>query len=116
MRVQAAAEAMEQVLEAGGAADYRSAEAAADLAGRMLRQADSAAQQSQQKRRSRGRRRRVTGDNYYGQSVVGGDLEIKREYQVDRRYREDILQEVQTSGYDEENRALLENYLRHVIR
>ncbi|MBM4250664.1 MAG: hypothetical protein FJ146_01675 [Deltaproteobacteria bacterium] len=115
-RIQAAAEAMEQVIEAGGAADYRSAEAGADLAGRLLRQADSAAQQSQQKRRNRGRRRRVTGDNYYGQSIVGGDLEIKREYQVDRRYREDILEEVQTSQYDDENRALLENYLRHVIR
>ncbi len=115
-RIQAAAEAMEQVIEAGSAADYRSAEAGADLAGRLLRQADSAAQQSQQKRRSRGRRRQVTGDNYYGQSIVGGDLEIKREYQVDRRYREDILEEVQTSQYDDENRALLENYLRHVIR
>ncbi|MEN9834850.1 MAG: hypothetical protein RL011_1043 [Pseudomonadota bacterium] len=116
MRIQAAGEAMEQVIEAGGAADYRSAEAGADLAGRLLRQADSAAQQSQQKRRNRGRRRRVTGDNYYGQSIVGGDLEIKREYQVDRKYREDILEEVQTSQYDDENRALLENYLRHVIR
>ena len=116
MRIQGALEAMEQVVEAGSAADYRSAEAGADLAGRLLRQAESAAQQSQQKRRSRGRRRRVTGDNYYGQSVVGGDVEIKREYQVDRRYREDILEEVQSSGYDEENRALLENYLRRVIR
>ena len=116
MRIQGALEAMEQVVEAGSAADYRSAEAGADLAGRLLRQAESAAQQSQQKRRSRGRRRRVTGDNYYGQSVVGGDVEIKREYQVDRRYREDILEEVQSSGYDEENRVLLENYLRRVIR
>jgi hypothetical protein len=41
---------------------------------------------------------------------------MKREYQVDRRYREDILEEVQTSSYDEDNRILLENYLRQVVR
>ena len=115
-RIQAAAKAMEAAVGAGNSLDFRSAESAADLSGRLLRQADSAAQQSQQKRRSRGRRRRVTGDNYYGQSVVGGDVEIKREYQVDRRYREDILDEVQSTSYDEENRTLLENYLRHVVR
>ena len=116
VRIQAAAKAMEATVESGNSEDYVTAESAADLAGRLLRQADSAAQQSQQKRRSRGRRRRVTGDNYYGQSVVGGDVEIKREYQVDRRYREDILDEVQSSSYDEENRTLLETYLRRVIR
>ena len=115
-RVQAAAKAMEAAVDAGNGQDFRSAETAADLSGRLLRQADSAAQQSQQKRRSRGRRRRVTGDNYYGQSVVGGDVEIKREYQVDRRYREDILDEVQSTSYDEENHTLLENYLRRVVR
>jgi hypothetical protein len=115
-RIKAAAEAMAQATDFGNKGVFNKAESYADLAGRLLRQAESAAQQAQQKRRSRGRRRRVTGDNYYGQSVVGGDIEIKREYQVDRRYREDILDEVQSSGYDEENRSLLENYLRHVIR
>ena len=58
----------------------------------------------------------MTGDSYYGQSVVGGDIEIRREYQVDRRYREDILDEVQNAEYDEDNRTLLESYLRHVVR
>lgn len=115
-RIQAAVEAMEMTNNNGSEGNYQVAESASDLAGRMLRQADSAAQQSQQKPRNRGRRRRVTGDNYYGQSVVGGDIEMKREYQVDRRYREDILEEIQTSSYDEDNRTLLENYLRHVVR
>jgi hypothetical protein len=115
-RIEAAAKAMEMTNEAGDGANYQMAESASDMAGRMLRQADSAAQQSQQKKRDRGRRRRVTGDTYYGQSVVGGDVEMKREYQVDRRYREDILEEVQTSSYDEDNRILLENYLRQVVR
>lgn len=115
-RIQAAIEAMEATLENGNTGNYTLAESSSDLAGRLLRQAESAAQQSQQKRKNRGRRRRVTGDNYYGQSIVGGDIEIKREYQVDRRYREDILDEVQESSYDDENRALLENYLREVVR
>lgn len=115
-RVQAAVQAMEGASESGNDNNFGLAESNSDLAGRLLRQAESAASQSQQKRRSRGRRRRVTGDNYYGQSVVGGDIEIKREYQVDRRYREDILEEVQNSPIDDENRVLLESYLREVIR
>ena len=44
-------------------------------------------------------------------------MEIQREYQVNRRYREDVLEEVRraraTEGRDKE---LLENYLRKVIR
>jgi len=115
-RIQAAIQAMDATGEYGSAGNYQLAESSSDLAGRLLRQAERAASQQQQKRRNRGRRRRVTGDNYYGQSVVGGDIEIKREYQVDRRYREDILNEVQSANYDEENQSLLENYLRHVIR
>lgn len=115
-RIRAAVAAMEGTAQSGESGNYQLAESGSDLAGRLLRQADSAAQQSQQKRRSRGRRRQVTGDSYYGQSVVGGDIEIKREYQVDRRYREDILDEVQAASYDDENRTLLENYLRHVVR
>ena len=119
-RIKAAAEAMEQTVKNGGEGNFGPAETFADQAGRLLRQADQAAkQQQQQSGRDRGRRRRVTGDNYYGQSVVGGDVEIKREYQVDRRYREDILDEVRNSGSggtDTENRSLLDNYLRQVIR
>lgn len=115
-RIEAAQEAMESTLKAGNDGNYALAESNSDLAGRLLRQAERAASQSQQKRRSRGRRRRVTGDNYYGQSVVGGDIEIKREYEVDRRYREDILNEIQDANLDEEQRALLENYLRHIVR
>ena len=115
-RIGGAFTAMSEALESGDREDFQVAETASDLAGRLLRQAESAAQDSQQKRRSRGRRRRVTGDSYYGQSVVGGDIEIRREYQVDRRYREDILDEVQNAEYDEDNRTLLESYLRHVVR
>jgi len=120
VRIKAAAEAMEVTVRNGGDGNFPGAETMADQAGRLLRQADQATkQQQQQGGRDRGRRRRVTGDNYYGQSVVGGDVEIKREYQVDRRYREDILDEVRNSGSggsDTENRSILDNYLRQVIR
>lgn len=116
VRIQYAIEAMEQTNQAGDQAQYVEAETNADLAGRLLRQADAAAQESQQKRRSRGGRRRVTGDRYYGQSVVGGDIEIRREYEVDRKYREDILDDVEATQVDEGDRKLLENYLRSIVR
>jgi hypothetical protein len=115
-RIQYAIDAMEQTNQTGDRGNFIDAESQSDLAGRLLRQADAAAQESQQKRRSRGGRRRVTGDNYYGQSVVGGDIEIRREYQVDRKYREDILDEVEQTQVNEEDRILLENYLRSIVR
>ncbi len=115
-RVQFAIKAMEQTNESGDQGKFTDAESNSDLAGRLLRQADSAAQESQQRRRGRGGRRRVTGDNYYGQSVVGGDIEIRRGYEVDRRYREDVLEEIQSTPVEDADRKLMENYLRSIIR
>lgn len=120
-RIKFAQEAMELALKSGGEENFPAAESASDLAGRMLREAENAAQQSQ-RNRSRGRRRHISGDGYYGQSIVGGDVEIRREYQVDKRYREDILEDVRESlsRSSEENniedRSVLENYLRSVVR
>jgi hypothetical protein len=116
MRIKAAVGSMSKVVDSGNNQSFSEAESASDLSARLLRQAERAAQQSRQKRQSRGRRRRVTGDNYYGQSIVGGDVEIKREYQVDRRYREDILNDVLSAPTENSDKALLENYLRQVIR
>lgn len=121
-RIKLAAESMSLTLESASSRNFIQAESASDLAGRLLRQAQSAAQRSQQNRSKRGRRRRVTGDNYYGQTVVGGDVEIQRDYQVDKRYREDILNEIRESLSNQEdgsktgNRKVLEDYLREVIR
>jgi hypothetical protein len=115
-RIKAAAESMDKTLKTGNGNDFVQAESQSDLAGRLLRQAESAARESQGRQKSRGRRRRVTGDSYYGQSVVGGDIEIKREYEVDRRYREDILDEVKGARAEGENRAILDNYLRKTVR
>ena len=116
-RIQAAVKSMEVTLESGNKEAFVQAESASDMAGRLLRQADNAARQSQKKEMRRGRRRRVTSDQYYGSSVAGGDVEIRREYEVSRRYREDILDEVRrATDSDGRDRELLENYLRKVIR
>lgn len=118
-RIKAAADAMKLTVESGGQQSFSQAESAADMAGRLLRQAQSAAQKSQREQRRRQRRRRVTGDNYYGKRIIRGDIEIKREYSVDRRYREEVLEDISNSqnavGGEEEARVL-EDYLRHVVR
>jgi hypothetical protein len=121
-RLKVAVDAMKLALESGSAQKFPDAEQGSDLAVRLLRQADSAAQKSQQQPQEGRRRRRVSGDGYYGQSIAGGDIEIRREYQVDQRYREDVLNDVRhtLSNGDEdssgEDRKLLENYLRSVVR
>jgi hypothetical protein len=121
-RIKVALEAMEITVSSGNDKKFTQSESTADLAGRLLRQADSAARKAQRQKAGGRRRRRVSGDNYYGQSVVGGDIEIRREYQVDSRYREDVLNDVQSLlesgavGGESAERQLLEDYLRNVIR
>jgi hypothetical protein len=117
-RVRAALDAMREVVNTGNEKGYAKSESFSDLAGRLLRQADNATRKSQQ-RSQRGRRKRVAGDNYYGQQITGGDVEIKREYEVNRRYREDVLDEVgryEGDSADQEEATVIENYLRRVIR
>ena len=118
-RMKAAVEAMRLTVESGNNKAFMQAESGADMAGRLLRQARNAARQDQRNQRRRGRRRRVTGDNYHGTRIIGGDVEIRREYEVHRRYREDILEEIRTSHMnsdDGDDAVLLENYLREVVR
>ena len=118
-RIKLAGKAMDAALESGNQNVFSQAESAADLAGRLLRQAQSAAQKSQSNRSRRERRRRVSGDNYYGKQVIGADIEIKREYSVDRRYREEVLDEVSSSKQNirnEDDKRTLEDYLRRVVR
>ncbi len=115
-RLKAAATQMQQTIEQGNAGQFAGAESSSDMAGRLLRQAEQAAQRARDSGQDRGRRRRVNGDNYYGQSIVGGDVEIKREYEVDRKYREDILDEVSRSRVDDDDKILLDRYTREVVR
>ncbi|SMF47974.1 hypothetical protein [Pseudobacteriovorax antillogorgiicola] len=116
-RIKAALEAMKLTVQAGNEDAFIQAETSSDMAGRLLRQADNAARKSQRQQQRRGRRRRVTSDQYYGSSVAGGDVEIRREYEVNRRYREDVLEEVRRArNVEGRDKQLLENYLRKVIR
>jgi hypothetical protein len=121
-RIEAAIESMRLTVESGNTGDFANAESASDLAGRLLRQAESAAQRAQQTSSERGRRRRVTGDQYYGTSITAGDIEIQRQYEVDRKYRDLILEDVQRTMYDDsirdspEEQRVLEQYLREVVR
>ncbi len=114
-RLEAAISAMDMTIAQAGKGEYTNAETTADMAGRLLREAEQSAARSQQKR-DRGRRKRTSGDDYHGNAVVGGDVDIKSEYNVDPRYREDILKDVQSSGDDSAERALLDNYLRQILR
>ena len=112
-RIKAALKSMQLTLESGENKNYGTSESYSDLAGRLLRQAQ---QESQSSQRGKRRRKRVTGDQYFGRSIHGGDLEIIREYQVDERYRSEILDEVQEAQKSGEDDQLLESYLRKIIR
>ena len=113
-RLKAAIQSMQLALSAGEGSKWVDAESAADLAGRLLRDADQAANKSQ-KQQGRGRRRRSGGDEYHGTSI-GGQVEIKSEYQVDPRYREHILRDVEEEISDGENKAILDGWLHEVVR
>lgn len=118
-RMKAAVQAMEATIDSGNENKFADAESASDMAGRLLQQAESAARQSQRDNGKRGRRRRVTSDQYYGNQVAGGDVDLRRDYQVNRRYREDVLEDVRElkkRESSEETDSILEDYLRKVIR
>lgn len=117
-RLQVALDAMEQAIERGSDEDYTSAETAIDLAGRLLRQAekDSMSERHLQDQERR-KRKRVTGNQYYGQAMQGGDIEFKNQnYEVDRMYREDVLDEIEGNQVDKQEKSLIESYLRRVVR
>ncbi len=118
-RMKAALDAMESTIGGGNSQKFVEAESASDFAGRLLQQAESAARKSQQEQGKRGRRRRVTSDQYYGNQVDGGDVDLRRDYEVNRRYREDVLDDVRQikrGETSEQDDAVLEDYLRKVVR
>lgn len=113
-RLEAAIKAMELTMDQGEQSQWAETEASSDMAGRLLRDADQAANKSQ-KSRDRGRRRKVGGDDYHGTSI-GGQVEIKSGYQVDPRYREEILHDVENELSTGENKLILDGWLRQVVR
>ncbi len=113
-RLSAAVEAMKLTIEKGNSGDFIAAESFADLSSRLLHQAAKKAKEDQQKKTRRDRRN--SKDSYYGRSIIGGDIETQHEYRVDPRYREEVLDEVVKSDYEGESRALLNNFLKRMIR
>ena len=113
-RLEAAIQAMDVTMAQAEQGQWVDAEGASDLAGRLLRDSDKAANKSQ-KSRDRGRRRKVGGDDYHGTSI-GGQVEIKSGYRVDPRYREEILQDVESELSTGENKLILDGWLRQVVR
>ncbi len=117
LRLKFAHEAMKETLSHGNQKKFQQAESFSDQAGRLLRQALRETKRSSRSSSSR-RRRRVSGDQYYGQSIHGGDIKIIHDYKIDRRYREDILEQVgrESKDLEGEDRKTLNDYLRKVIR
>ena len=113
-RLQNAVKAMQATVDSGEAQEFVTAESYSDLAGRMLRHTRAATRQRLPSRRQR--RRRVAGDRYHGQPVIGGYIELQRDYRVNKRYREDILEEIRRSNLLEKHRHLLDAYLRRVYQ
>ena len=113
-RLQNAVQAMQSTVGSGEAQEFVVAESHADLAGRLLRHTRAATRQRLPVRRPR--RRKISGDRYHGQPVIGGYIELQRDYRVNKRYREDILEAIRHSNLLEKHRNLLDAYLRRVIR
>ena len=106
---------MLKTIEKGEEEQFNVAESNADMASRLLRQADQAAKKSQRgKRQKKQRRRRTNGDKYYGRSIE--DLKVRYDYEVDEIYRDALIQQIDEMRDDQANKKLLENYMREVIR
>ena len=116
-RLHGASEQMALTIQQGDGKNEMEAENASDAAARLLIIADQAAAEEQgRSKRERGRRKRITGNNYFGQAISGGDVDFTRNYQVDKKFREDILEHIDTSGLDETERKVLDDYVRDVVR
>lgn len=112
-RLNAAIEAMSLTVQNGEKEEFSESESFADLASRLLHQASKMTEEEQKNNR---RARRGSSEKYYGQTVVGGDVDIEHEYRVDPRYREEVLDEVIKSDYEGDNRTILNNFLKRIIR
>lgn len=113
LRLEFAGEQMQKTVEKGNEKQFIQAETHSDLANRLLREASQESMKKQKQQRSR---RRRLGRKYHGRAIYNSDINLIREYQVNRKYREDILDEVQESDYTEKNKKILDNYLRRIIR
>ena len=116
-RIKAAAQSMDRVMKSGANDDFVKAESHSDYANRLLRQAQSAAQQEQRKNGSgRRKRRRVGGDNYHGQRIKGDVKFNVGGYEVDKLYRELILDRAMGNSMNDDEAKFMNQYLRQIVR
>ena len=117
-RVEAATQAMGYVLQTGKQGDFLHAEEFADLASRLLRESQQQMSQQRQKRSQQKRgsssRKRVSGDNYFGQGVVY--VPLKQSHEVAKKYRGDVLSDLGVLPEDQRDRAVMQRYLREMVR
>jgi seryl-tRNA synthetase len=115
-RLQAAADAMEETMTSGSTKNFSTAESMSDMAGRLLSQSQKSLQDNKEDQGRQPRKRRQTsGDNSFG-TQVSGNVDLKREYSVDKKYREEILDSINETPAAKEDLPLLNNYLRKTVR
>jgi hypothetical protein len=112
-RLGVAMQAMQLTLQNGESEEFVQAESFADLASRLLHETSKLAQQEQQNKK---RPYRKDSDKYYGRTIIGGDINFEHEYKVDPHYREEVLDEVIKSDYQGDNKIILNNFLKRIIR
>lgn len=118
-RIISAKKSMDGTQIAANEENFVEAESYSDFANRLLRQASAEASKSSRRKSRLERRRRVMGDNYFGSRVVGGDIEFKRTYQVNKKYREEVLDQIfkqKDLVESEEQKKLLEDYMFRIIK
>ena len=120
-RLNAAKQSMELVLSSVDGGSIPKAESASDLAARYLRDAASQLQKKAD-RPDRGNRKKGDARNseYYGNHLERAYLDIQRQYEVDKRYREDILdqysREKNESDLSDSEGELIQQYLKGIVR
>jgi hypothetical protein len=116
-RLQAAIKEMKGTESKAEGQEFAQAESHSDLAARLLRNAESIAKQQARRKQGPGkRRRRRGGENYYGSNVIGGDVKVRYEYEVDSKYRGQVLDALRGTADSDEDRAILDSFLRKILR
>jgi hypothetical protein len=107
---------MESTQIAGDNGDYPGSETHSDQASRLLRDAEHRVQATQDKLKKQGSQRQRTRGG--GPLTSGGTVILERQHRVDKRYRDDILEDIQSAEppADEEKQGLLHRYLKKIIR
>ncbi len=115
-RLEAASEAMGETMKSGSTKNFTAAESMSDMAARLLNQSQKSLQEKQQEQgREPRKRRQISGDNSFG-NQVSGTVDLKREYAVDKKYREEILDSINETPAAKDDLPLINNYLRKTVR